>query len=302
MTLPPQKIHLSFSPGPWRMAMGLIACDPDEAFEIDDQYPAELAQRRALLDSNRDAVFAALPGSDAARHATLARVADILPRRHPALFSKTGDVLHNRITGESWNLANPERDPLDIAGRLVQDDLCLMQPSPDGPVLVAANLCFPSRWSLAAKLGKPMAQIHAPVPHYAEKLARPVDRFFAALAPGKLVQRLNWSLSDDPTLHQPANTHNRREANPDITPVNAGEKVHLRVERQTLSRIGEDGTILFTIRVHSYKLNRVAASPAIAADLISAIDALPHDVALYKSFFPYLDPLMVWLSARATAR
>lgn len=298
MHLPKQKIHLSFPPGPFRMAMGLIARDPLDAFELDDRYPDELAQRRDLLTNKRDIVFAALPASDAARRATLAMAADTLPKRHPTLFTRDGDTLHNHITGESWNLANPEYDPLELTGRLVQDDLCLMAPGPDGPVLTAAVLCFPSRWSLAEKIGHPMQAIHAPVPLYGERLGRPVDRFFAALAPGKLVERLNWSLVDDPALHQPKG-HGRTARNDAITIENAGETVHLKVERQTLSRVGDDGHILFTIRVHCYPLARVATTPQIAADLISAVEALPDSLLLYKSILPFRAPMLEWLAKRA---
>jgi hypothetical protein len=297
MILPVQRVHLSFSPGPFRMAMGLVARDPDEMIELDERYPAEAAERRALLEGRHEVVFAAMPGSEAARRAVLDRVADILPRRYPAFFARDGAMLHNRITGEAWDIENPALDPLEVAGRLVQEDLCLMQPSPEGPVLAAAVLCYPSRWSLVEKLGKPMLAIHAPVPFYGERLGRPVDRFFGALAEGKLVERLNWSIVDDPALHQPKG-HGRRALNTAITPENAGATLFLKVERQTLSRIGPDGTVLFTIRVHCYPLARVATTPQIAVDLADAVAALPEELALYKSILPFREALLAWLLSR----
>jgi hypothetical protein len=49
--------------------------------------------------------------------------------------------------------------PLDLAGRVVPDDLCLVQADADGvPRLVAASLCFPSRWRLGEKLGRPLEE------------------------------------------------------------------------------------------------------------------------------------------------
>lgn len=298
MNLPPQAVHLPFSAGPYRMAMGLVALPPDELIELDERYPAEMAERRQLLGERHAQVFAAVPGSEPARRAVLDRIADVLPRRHPTLFTRDGATLHNHITGEAWNLADPPLDPLEVAGRLVQEDLCLLAPGPDGPILAAAVLCFPSGWSLAEKIGRPLAEIHAPVPLYGETLAKPVDRFTRALKPGKLTSRLNWSLSDTPALFRPKG-HGRRDFNSRVTPENAGEMLYLKVERQTLSVIDDAGGVLFGIRVHCYPLARIAARPELAAELASAVRGLPESLTLYKSFLPFRAALLGWLDARA---
>ena len=110
-------------------------------------------------------------------------------------------------------------------------------------------LCFPSRWRLHEKLGKPLAAVHGPVPLYAERLATPVDRFMAKVKPGHIASRLNWSVLDDPAMFQPTGKW-REQRNTAITPDNAGERLYLRVERQTLRRLPQSGAILFGIRVH----------------------------------------------------
>ena len=121
--LPLQKIHLSFDPGPYRMAMGLVAHDPAELIELDERYPEEMAERRELLATRHGDVFAALPDSAAARREVLDRLAELLTERYPAWFVRDGMILHNHITGETWDLAAPALDPLEVAGRLVQEDL-----------------------------------------------------------------------------------------------------------------------------------------------------------------------------------
>lgn len=298
MRLPPETVHLPFEAGPFRMAMGLLARDPAEMIELDDQYLPEMAERRALLAQRHDEVFATLPGSEAAGAELLHRLAALLPARHPQAFAAEAGTLHNRLTGERWNLAAPTLPPLEIAGRLVQEDLCLLRPGADGPVLIGACLCFPSRWSLAEKLGHPLMAIHAPVPFYADRLGRPVDRLIATLKPGRLVERLNWSLVDDAALFQPAG-HGRRGHNPGITADNAGERVFLRVERQTLSPLEASGTVVFTIRIHRYPLARIAADPALAATLLEAVQALPEAMAVYKSLLPFRDALLAYLARQA---
>ena len=296
--LPRQAVHLSFGPGPYRMAMGLVAADPAELIELDERYPEEMAERRRLLAVRHGDVFAALPGSEAARREVLEVLAELLPRRFPAWFARDGAMLRNRLTGEDWDLGALPLDPLEVAGRLVQEDLCLLRLTPEGPVLDAAVLCFPSRWSLAEKLGQPLATIHTRVPFYGERLARPVDRLMPKLRDGKLVVRLNWGITDDPALYAESRKF-RREHNPDVTATNAGETVWLRVERQTLRLLPASGAVLFGIRSHLYLVGQLAADRQVAADLAAALRGLPDEMALYKSLPPFRDALLGYLDTRA---
>jgi hypothetical protein len=297
-TLPRQAVHLSFDPGPYRMAMGLVATDPAELIELDERYPEEMAERRRLLAVRHGDVFAALPGSEDARQEVLDVLAELLPRRFPEWFAREGGVLHNRLTGEAWTLDALPHDPLEVAGRLVQEDLCLLRLTELGPVLDAAVLCFPSRWSLAEKLGQPLATIHTRVPFYGERLAKPVDRLMPNLRPGKMVVRLNWGITDDPALYAESRKF-RREHNAEVTAANAGERIWLRVERQTLRLLERSGAVLFGIRTHLYPVGLLAGDPRVAADLAAALRGLPAEMALYKSLPPFREALLAYLDAKA---
>ena len=292
----PPPLYLPFEAGPWRMAMGLLSRPLSALIAIDSGYAYETALRRRLLAEHRGEVFAALPESFAARRAVLDLLSRHLPEHHPAWFARTGLSLINLLTGETWDLANSTADPLEIAGRLVQEDLCLIEPSPSGPRLTAAVLCFPSRWNLTAKLGRPLAEIHGPVPFYADRLAAPVDRFMAELKPGRLVERFNWSIHDNPALFQPSG-HGLTAPDPGITAENAGEKLWLRVERQTLSRLPETGSILFTIKTYRRPLAEIAALPGIARRLTAALGALPDETQRYKSLPRFRHALLAFLDA-----
>lgn len=295
MSPPPEVIYLPFEPGPFRMAMALTTVPENAWFEIDDRYVEEMAERRRLLSEQHGDVFGALPVSDAARAETLREVAANLTTHMPQWFRRDGDTLHNTLTGETWDLAAPPCDPLELAGRLVQEDLCIIQ---DGPVFTAAVLCFPSRWRLHEKLGKPLAAVHGPVPHYAERLATPVDRFMAKVKTGHIASRLNWSVLDDPAMYQPTGKW-REQHNTTITPSNAGQCLYLRVERQTLRRLPRSGAVLFGIRVHSYQLARAIITPAVAARLAEAVRALPEATVHYKSLRAFGPALLAWLDARS---
>ncbi len=297
--LPAQKTYLPFESGPYRMAMALTTVPETDWFEIDSRYSDEIAERRRLLSERHQDVFGALPVSDAARSETLQEVADNLATHRPRWFARDGDVLRSALTGEAWNLAEPEYDPLEVAGRLVQEDLCIIQQTDEGPIFTAAVLCFPSRWRLHEKLGKPLVSVHGPVPCYQERLATPVDRFMAKVKPGHIASRLNWSVLDDATMFQP--TGKWREATNDaITPENAGETLFLRVERQTLRRLPQSGAILFGIRVHSYPLVRAITTPAAASRLAQAVRALPEATVRYKSLRAYGPALLAWLDGRSS--
>jgi hypothetical protein len=292
MPLPPsERLLLPFSPGPFRMAMDLLACPADELLEIDDRYDAEMAERRDLLATRHAEVFAAEPGSDLARAETLEAIVALLPRRYPAWFERCGEVLHNHLTGERWSLDDPGCDPLELAGRLVQEDLCLIDTAGPAPILSAAVLCAPSRWRLGEKIGRPLAAVHGAVPLYAERLSSPVDRFMGALRPGKSAERQNWSVVDDAALFQTGGKH-RTEHDPSVTADNAADRLFLRVERQTFLCLPGSESVLFAIHVHSYPLARVLAIPGAARDLAAAVRALPDSLSVYKSLPAIRDALL----------
>ena len=278
--LPAERLLLPLEPGPFRMAMGLVSRPLDELVEIDALYPAEMQGRRTLLETRRNEVFAATPASRAARTEVLDVLAGLLPQRYPSWFERRGEALHNRLTGEVFGLSGSTVDPLETAGRLVQEDLCLIDTDGPAPVLVAAILCAPSRWRLREKIGRPLLDVHGPVPLYAERLSAAVDRFMRALRPGRLAERFNWGLLDDAALFQPQPGHRRPGAA--ITAEDAPYRLFFRVERQTLIRLPASRAVLFAIRVHSYPLRRVWEVPGAAAALAGMVHAMPDEVAAYK--------------------
>jgi hypothetical protein len=292
--LPEQEVHVPFAPGPYRMAMELVAVPEASWFELDQRYLPEMAERRRLLATARDEVFASMAVSDAAREEALDLIVAALAMHHPCWFSRDAGVIRNHLTGEVWGVGSV--DPLELAGRLVQEDLCLIQNGAGGPVFTAAVLCFPSRWRLMDKIGQPLSAVHRPVPLYADRLARPVDRFMRHLKPGHVASRLNWSLLDDPALFQPGGKW-RVEGGSDITAENAGSRVFLRVERQTLRRLPASEAVLFGIRVHVYSLDQVIDRPDRAAALADAVRALPVEIQHYKSLLPFREALLGWLEA-----
>lgn len=296
--------YVPFSAGPYRVQMGLSVLDLDDWIQIDDRYGIETAEKHDLLASKHGAVFGTLPGTERMGAEVLALLAEHLPRRFPERFAIEGDdeILVDRIEGRRHDLRDPALHPLDRAGRLVQEDLALMASAGEGEPyrLVAASLCFPSRWALAEKLGKPLEGIHGPVPFYKENLAAPMDRFFGVMKADRPMARTNWSLHDDPALFQPA-AHGDRPIDPPITIADIGKRLFLRSERQTLRRLPVTGAILFTIRTYQCPVAEVAAQPALAATLADALASMPAETLAYKGMTHHAPTLIAYLRTAAEA-
>lgn len=247
--------ELVLQPGPPLHHMGLRTIAEADWLVVDERRPPELAEKARLLDERHDEVFAALPGTDAVGAEVLELVRDWLTARRPGL-----DVPAPPSTGRPMH-------PLEQAGRLVQEDLCVMDRR-DGEVrLVAASLCFPSHWRLAEKIGGSAAAIHGPVPRYREELQAKVDRYLDRLPADRIAQRRNWTIQDHDTLFVP--TYPPVQLG--IGAADAGDRLWLRSERQTLRRLARTGAVLFTIRVQVVPLRALAARPDVAHALAAAM-------------------------------
>jgi hypothetical protein len=261
--------------------MGLARLDPARWLLATEHYAAEIAEKRRLLAAGAD-IARCLPEAEPAVRETLDLIAAHLERHHPEPPP-----------------APPETAPLHRAGLWVQEDLCWLSPGADGYRLVAAFLAFPARWRLADKIGRPLGAIHAPVPGFAERLLAPTERIFEGLEVERPLERANWSLVDDPALHQPQAKPER--AAPVVTAESAGARLFVRVERQTLRRLPATGDVLFTIHTFVEPLAAVASEPATAAALRSSLRDMPEAMLAYKNLTTALPAVDAYLAAREAA-
>ena len=258
--------ELTPKPGPPWLSMGVHPLDLAAWLIVDDRYGEELALKRRLLDERHSEVFAARAAGAAACEEVLELVVAWLAEHQPTLIAPDqgagGSALH--ATG-----GDVERmHPLDRAGRLVQEDLCVLQAAEGAYRLEAASLCFPSHWRLADKLGRSLAAIHAPVPHYGDELETKVDLFFDRLHADRPVWRRNLSIHSHDDLFAPGPHEAPDCFAPDASGVNA---VWLRSERQTLRRLPRTGAVLFTIKTQQCPLPTLAARPDLARALASRL-------------------------------
>lgn len=291
----PAPQYRPYDPGPFRMAMALTAAAEPDWLEFASDHADQMRERRRLVEERRAEVIACLPEGEAAARELADTLVAHLCAHHPAWFVRVGGRLHSRLTDERVDLAG---DPLVLCGLLVQEDFCVMRAHPDGHRLDAAVLCFPGRWSLVEKLGQPLALIHGDVPFYGDRLANPVERFFASLKPGRLAQRVNWSVLTDPALFQPTG-QGKFGTGAALAHGDALTKLYLRVERQTFRRLPVSQAVVFGIRTHVTRLDRVAAGEGQAGRLAAALRALPPEMADYKSTARFSAALLTALDAVA---
>jgi len=167
-------------------------------------------------------------------------------------------------------------------GKVWQPDLLLLRTENDAqPQLVGGCVCFPSSWSLAEKIGRPLDAIHEPVATFNAQFANPVKQFLARMKPGISWERINWGLSRSPELNQ----HPKRRL-PRLDESVGLNEVWFRVEYQSLVALPKTQGILFGIRLVLEPLEQLNRDPEFALGLKHALETMPDAVASYKGILP----------------
>jgi len=244
----------------------------------------QIVLKTQLLAKHHKDVFSAMPNTNAAGDEVLAMVRQHLTTYH-----------HDHAHNDRMATADAGLHPLDRAALLVPEDLLLLAPfgeaaSDDATEvkwhLVAGSLCFPAHWVLAEKMGKPLAAIHDPVPHYDERLAGPVDRFFNKMKVGPISARMNWSLQIGTDLFTPHRAQ-RQAAAGDLD----NHQLCLRLENQTLRKLPQTGFVLFTIRTHIEPVSRWKHTHNAIDDLAKMLNDMSSESQSYKGASLYAGAL-----------
>ena len=235
----------SFSHPPTSAApqMGLRPISAGEWLTRSRDHDGYMAAKLQRMDARPGVVCQTLPASEAAQIEVLRLV-----------YAHLGQPPKDDCTAAA---------PLAAAARLVEEDLCVMQPRGGRYALTAASVASPSYWRLVDKLGKELLDIHDPVAGLREGIGERMRHFFRELAPGRIYLRGNWFVH---ASGEPFGTPEQLDA----PSPRAVERLFLRCERQTLRRLPRTGAILFTIRVFLNPLADLAAEPKLAADILEA--------------------------------
>ena len=300
-------IHTPYDGSSKLFTIGLKPLDPDRWIEVDQYLLPYLAEKRRLYAEIPERVFVEEDGTRDAQREVLDLLVEYLPAQFPETYRRTSagievDGVVTEIDGGGFSDA-----PLVAASLLVQEDLVIMRRGENGWRLVAGSLCFPSSWSLIEKFGRPLQDIHAPVPGFGPgtRPAELINRMFDGLQ-GQAVERYNWSIQSDNALYHPLSdieridrATNRPSRFPDGD-INA--HAFIRVERQTLRKLPASRDILFTIRIHLDPLRVLAGHPdraALAMSFAGQLEALDLAQLDYKGMTSDRDRLVAVLNHMA---
>lgn len=236
---------LPLVPGPPDLRMGTRSLDIHHWMPVDDKTTEELALRRALL-AEHDGLVRLVPGHEDGVEELMSLAGIHLGRAFEPSMSP----------------------PLEQLAVSVPDDVLLLWRDHASWRLVGGALLFPNQWTLDEKLGRTVADIHAPVDGYSELLETRVDQFFDRLTAARPVWRRNWFLHDEPTFFRPDRSEHRV-----VTDSDEAGTLWIRSEWQTLRRLAFSGLIVFTVKTQVASLQQVKARPLASAQMVAFLEA-----------------------------
>jgi hypothetical protein len=299
-------------------SIGLKPLNLAEWIEVDGDLDMYLAEKRRLYATVPDKVFVEEPDTREAQREVLDLIQEHIARYYPEMLkqstasprSNSPWAARGTRIGEARTGDDTAEPPLRIASLIVQEDLVLMRRGENGWRLAAASLCFPSSWLLLEKFGRPLQEIHAPVPDFGAgtRNAELIERMFDKLQ-GQAVLRWNWSLQAGNDLYLPFSHRQRidRATNrpSKFSTDEIAAQAFIRVERQTLRKLPVSGDILFTIRIHLDPLATIENHPdgrALAASFAEQLTGLNEAQLDYKGLTADRDRLVAALRRIAQGR
>ena len=288
MNLP---IHQPYIDGKGGVDIGLRPIEESSWLEIDNLFLQEIELKQKLYKKRKKDVLITPPDSIEIQKEVLDILLDHLKDFHSDAYKVTRESIEV-IKSNTIYYYKDFKSPLELASLLVQEDLIIMEPKKEVFYLKSASLCAPTRWSLNEKHKQSLSEIHKEVPGY-EKIDSRVNNIFRNLPDNKVFERFNWSIFDSPELFQPIGSKSLVEIK-NINP----EDLFLRVERQTLRRLENSRSVLFTVRVHVDPVSSILTNQQALVDLIKAIQNLEEDMKSYKVIRPFENKLIRWLKSK----
>jgi dimethylamine monooxygenase subunit A len=238
--------------------------------------------------------FAPSPDRAAAALAERARWLAVDPDRYVQWLPEAAEPI--RETCELLEIAATgatPRERLLALGRNYEGDLVWLRPGAGETWnVVGGAVCFPSEWALADKLGRPLAEVHGPVPRLNEQIGRRIDTFLAGFDDRRGWKRMNWSLTADAERN-----HHPALRRPKLAAQTPPEQICIRWEHQLLLRLPTSGAVLFAIRIELQPLVELKSDIENAARLSRLLETMAPDAAQYKGVTAVRDRLVAYLRA-----
>ncbi len=218
------------------------------------------------------------------------------PERHFLILPEGIDAMHEAASFIMGSLNRPTCPPEQAAGEVEPDWVVLSGDAERSHPVIGGAVIFPSHWALEDKIGKPMHEVHAPVPGLQSSIGAQISTFLSRLTPNTPRERDNWGLSADPSLNlHPALPHRHLDMHATL------EQTWLRLEQQFLARLPITNAILFGIRVTNHRLDQLAPHPGVAQRLARILATMSDEFAHYKGLHTARESLVAALTKAGAA-
>jgi hypothetical protein len=275
-------------------------------FDVDEHYVGECLDKQLTLDLDRGR-YAALPHMMDAQWDFVELTMEALSNDYPEHFSLKKDGLNWTWENKPLNIkqsfvfgdaSTMPMDPFEFMSKQVQGDFVLLDQRDETLYADAGFVTSQADWSLAFDVGMSWREWHAPVPRATELGV--MDRalkYLLNLQLGSPVRRLNWTMTVNPRLDtSPENYPLWGTDRNTVNPENVADKVHLRVELQSLFRLPRSNGIVFSIRCYLMSLKELSSYPRWAKRLHRVQKTMHPDLIEYKGMTKFHPMMVEWLS------
>jgi dimethylamine monooxygenase subunit A len=302
-------------PGLRRLAAGATQLTPNDAPERGTA--CHLREKLAVLQAFHEQALCVREGFDAGL--ALAALARHAAAEHPPAIALEHSTLIAPILG--WAVSTegavrelqPQSTPwpevgtclhgLPIAWRRAA--LLSLAFAEDFAILDASDatipwlaVALPSHWAPEAKVGRPFADVHAPVAD--GRLITGAAAHLAKLVSGSdRWERFVWTIARHPRLHAHPDRVDHSRWPADLEGDALAAQAWWRTEHQTFIPVAAVSQAVFTIHVEVQPLAQALRDPARAARVHDALASMSEAVLAYRGLTDARDRLLRWLALRA---
>ena len=300
--------YFPFDPATYAMTMGVQPLALRHIIEVDTATVLdELHLKRELLDADAPTYCALPPNTSMMQWDALSVLLPAMATRYPQWFS-----LHRAGAAWEWqnrlqtrgdallSLAMPRRCPMGRShgwgDRCRRICCCWHQMRQRAIRWWAASYASPICGGWRKSWGSRSCRFTNPCQGFAEAVGRSTELLFARMKQWHPVWRLNWSLLPLPRLNLVPQFFGENDAAAAaLTLANIGARCHLRIERQTLTRLPMTDAILFTVRTYQMPIARLAEQPERLRQFAAYLPTVPAALLRYKGIDRYHDLLLEYL-------
>jgi dimethylamine monooxygenase subunit A len=293
------------------LKMGTLPLQENEhLIETDSDYLSEISAKRKLLTSEHEYYYRSKPGTIDAQWEVLEKVLTSLVNFDPQHFklerlgnewtwiNEKLEETHTFIFGQTDTLPF---EPLDWVGRQVQEDIIILS-NDDTTSLCAGQLCLPNGWCLDDKFGKTFLGIHQPAPKMIGSTMNAAHKVMGKIIANKTLWRASWNFKitnqlDMSSKFTKAYNEELKEIAPQLNEENIGEKIFIRIERQTITKLEKSGCVLFGIHTYQSKLADEVKNKVRSSQIVGTLKTTPREMLNYKAISPFENVLLRYVEA-----